>query len=81
MMNEDLIRRGHARIVDAGRPAGRGAVTLALALALGTLLLGGWTCVNRTHQRRRQARAAALPKPLQTWEGEGGRADMLSARR
>jgi hypothetical protein len=54
------------------RSAGAGGSTLLL-LALGALLAGSWSCLNRTHQRRLDSRPAPKPERLQTWESEGGR--------
>lgn len=54
----------------AGAGPGR---TLLMTLALGLLIAAGWRCVGATHARRSGSQPKKLPRPLQTWEGEGGR--------
>lgn len=53
-----------------GRPH-RGGERVLRYLLLG-LLAVTWMDLRRCHARRRLARSAAKPEPLQTWEGEGG---------
>jgi hypothetical protein len=60
----------HARPGSAGR-----ANQALLLLAAGALLINSWRWLSRTHQRRQSSRSQPLPRPLQTWEGEGGRPD------
>lgn len=43
-----------------------------MLLSLGTLLWASWQRLASTHRLRQGAKPAALPEPLQTWEGEGG---------
>jgi len=63
-------------LVHRNRPASGGRASQALLLlAVGTLLVNSWRWLSRTHQRRQSGRSQPLPRPLQTWEGEGGRPD------
>ena len=63
-------------LLQSNRPASGGRASKAvLLLAVGTLLVNSWRWLSRTHQRRQCSRSQPLPRPLQTWEGEGGRPD------
>jgi len=78
MVNEFLRghRAGFTRRLrgDAAHP-GASSSPWILALAFGGLLANSWRCWRRTHRERRGSQTAALPRTLQTWEGEGGRPD------
>jgi hypothetical protein len=54
--------------VQAARTSGR----LGAALALFGLLGWCWRRLGAVHRDRLGSRPAALPEPLQVWEGEGG---------
>ena len=45
---------------------------LLTSLALITIAYAAFTRVNKVHAGRTQARPAAKPEEVQTWEGEGG---------
>jgi len=45
---------------------------LLTSLALITIACAAFTRVNRVHAARLQAKPAAKPEAVQTWEGEGG---------
>lgn len=46
-----------------------------LMLSSGMLLWNSWRCISRTHRLQQGGKLNRLREPLQTWEGEGGRAD------
>ncbi len=46
---------------------------LIMTLVLGLLLNAAWRWTSATHARRSGNTHRKLPRPLQTWEGEGGR--------
>jgi hypothetical protein len=52
---------------------------IGAAMALLSLLGWCWHCVSRAHRERVGAQAAALPRPLQVWEDEGGQNQMADA--
>jgi len=45
---------------------------LLTSLALITVAYAAFTRVNKVHATRPQAKPAAKPEAVQTWEGEGG---------
>jgi len=45
---------------------------LLTSLALITVAYAAFTRVNKVHAARYQAKPAAKPEAVQTWEGEGG---------
>jgi hypothetical protein len=45
---------------------------LLTSLALITVAYAAFTRVNKVHAARYQAKPAAKPEEVQTWEGEGG---------
>ncbi len=53
--------------------AGDALLTLASAVALGSLLLLAWRSCSGTHRRRQASRPTRTPAQEHTWEGEGGR--------
>lgn len=62
--------------VQSDWPDRRGAAVNGIAaLVLLGLLARSWHTLKRIHQERHHARLGALPRRLQTWEGEGGRPD------
>ena len=68
--------RSHFRTAPSAFGSGRHALLL---LAAGWLLSKGWQVLSRARQAQVNAESVALPERLQTWEGEGGRADAESA--
>jgi uncharacterized membrane protein YebE (DUF533 family) len=63
---------GALRVMKGGARTRGPAKSMALWLALGSLAVGGWSMYKKMQREKLTQIPQAKPKPVQTWEGEGG---------